>query len=68
MTLLVKRLGEKGWVRRAGLQADGRVAMVALIELQDFLRRMSDAAGPDALADRRPVDVLPCLDEGGARL
>jgi DNA-binding MarR family transcriptional regulator len=30
MTLLVKRLQEKGWVRRAGLPEDGRVVMVSL--------------------------------------
>ncbi len=30
MTLLVKRLQEKGWVRREGLPDDGRVAMISL--------------------------------------
>jgi DNA-binding MarR family transcriptional regulator len=30
MTLLVKRLQEKGWVRRAGLPQDGRVVMISL--------------------------------------
>lgn len=30
MTLLVKRLQEKGWVRRAGLPGDGRVVMISL--------------------------------------
>ncbi len=30
MTLLVKRLQEKGWVRREGLPEDGRVVMVNL--------------------------------------
>jgi DNA-binding MarR family transcriptional regulator len=30
MTLLVKRLQEKGWVRRAGLPEDGRVVVVSL--------------------------------------
>jgi DNA-binding MarR family transcriptional regulator len=30
MTLLVKRLEEKGWVRRDGLPDDGRVAMISL--------------------------------------
>jgi DNA-binding MarR family transcriptional regulator len=30
MTLLVKRLQEKEWVRREGLQEDGRVVMVVL--------------------------------------
>jgi DNA-binding MarR family transcriptional regulator len=30
MTLLVKRLQEKGWVRREGLPEDGRVVMVSL--------------------------------------
>jgi DNA-binding MarR family transcriptional regulator len=30
MTLLVKRLQEKGWVRREGLPADGRVVMISL--------------------------------------
>jgi DNA-binding MarR family transcriptional regulator len=30
MTLLVKRLQEKGWVRREGLREDGRVVMVSL--------------------------------------
>src|SRR3984893_14802296 len=32
MTLLVKRLEEKGWVRRDGLPEDGRVAMISLTE------------------------------------
>jgi DNA-binding MarR family transcriptional regulator len=32
MTLLVKRLEEKGWVRREGLPDDGRVVMVSLTE------------------------------------
>jgi DNA-binding MarR family transcriptional regulator len=30
MTLLVKRLEERGWVRRDGLPDDGRVAMISL--------------------------------------
>src|SRR5580698_457559 len=30
MTLLVKRLQEKGWVRREGLPEDGRVGIVSL--------------------------------------
>jgi len=30
MTLLVKRLQEKGWIRREGLPEDGRVVMVSL--------------------------------------
>ncbi len=30
MTLLVKRLEEKGWVRREGLPEDGRVVMISL--------------------------------------
>jgi DNA-binding MarR family transcriptional regulator len=30
MTLLVKRLCEKGWVRREGLPEDGRVVMISL--------------------------------------
>jgi DNA-binding MarR family transcriptional regulator len=30
MTLLVKRLREKGWVRREGLPEDGRVVMISL--------------------------------------
>jgi DNA-binding MarR family transcriptional regulator len=30
MTLLVKRLQEKGWVRRGGLPEDGRVVMISL--------------------------------------
>jgi DNA-binding MarR family transcriptional regulator len=30
MTLLVKRLQEKGWVQREGLPDDGRVAMISL--------------------------------------
>lgn len=33
MTLLVKRLQEKGWVRREGLPADGRVVMISLTEV-----------------------------------
>jgi DNA-binding MarR family transcriptional regulator len=32
MTLLVKRLQEKGWVRREGLPEDGRVVMISLTE------------------------------------
>jgi DNA-binding MarR family transcriptional regulator len=32
MTLLVKRLEEKGWVRREGLPEDGRVVMISLTE------------------------------------
>src|SRR5277367_5557484 len=32
MTLLVKRLHEKGWVKRAGLPDDGRVVLVSLTE------------------------------------
>jgi DNA-binding MarR family transcriptional regulator len=32
MTLLVKRLQEKGWVQREGLPDDGRVAMISLTE------------------------------------
>src|ERR1700736_2609795 len=32
MTLLVKRLEEKGWVQREGLPDDGRVVMVRLTE------------------------------------
>jgi DNA-binding MarR family transcriptional regulator len=32
MTLLVKRLEEKGWVEREGLPEDGRVVMVGLTE------------------------------------
>jgi DNA-binding MarR family transcriptional regulator len=30
MTLLVKRLEEKGWVRRGGLPSDGRVAIISV--------------------------------------
>jgi DNA-binding MarR family transcriptional regulator len=30
MTLLVKRLKDKGWVRREGLPGDGRVVMISL--------------------------------------
>jgi DNA-binding MarR family transcriptional regulator len=32
MTLLVKRLEEKGWVKREGLPDDGRVVMISLTE------------------------------------
>jgi DNA-binding MarR family transcriptional regulator len=32
MTLLVKRLEEKGWVRRDGLPEDGRVVVISLTE------------------------------------
>ncbi len=32
MTLLVKRLEDRGWVRRQGLPDDGRVVMVSLTE------------------------------------
>jgi DNA-binding MarR family transcriptional regulator len=32
MTLLVKRLQEKGWAEREGLQRDGRVVMVSITE------------------------------------
>jgi DNA-binding MarR family transcriptional regulator len=32
MTLLVKRLQEKGWVKREGLPDDGRVVLVSLTE------------------------------------
>ncbi|MCW3067537.1 MAG: MarR family transcriptional regulator [Solirubrobacterales bacterium] len=32
MTLLVKRLEEKGWVQRGGLPDDGRVVMISLTE------------------------------------
>jgi DNA-binding MarR family transcriptional regulator len=32
MTLLVKRLEQRGWVRREGLAEDGRVVMVSLTE------------------------------------
>jgi DNA-binding MarR family transcriptional regulator len=32
MTLLIKRLGEKGWVQREGLPDDGRVFMISLTE------------------------------------
>jgi DNA-binding MarR family transcriptional regulator len=32
MTLLVKRLEEKGWVKRDGLPDDGRVVMISLTE------------------------------------
>jgi DNA-binding MarR family transcriptional regulator len=32
MTLLVKRLQEKGWVRREGLPDDGRVVMISITE------------------------------------
>src|SRR5277367_6547169 len=33
MTLLVKRLEEKGWVKREGLPDDGRVVLVSLTEV-----------------------------------
>jgi DNA-binding MarR family transcriptional regulator len=33
MTLLVKRLQEKGWVKREGLPEDGRVSMISLTEV-----------------------------------
>jgi DNA-binding MarR family transcriptional regulator len=32
MTLLVKRLEEKGWTRREGLPDDGRVVIISLTE------------------------------------
>src|SRR5271169_1380373 len=32
MTLLVKRLQEKGWVKREGLPDDGRVVMISINE------------------------------------
>jgi DNA-binding MarR family transcriptional regulator len=32
MTLLVKRLQERGWVRREGLPEDGRVVMITLTD------------------------------------
>jgi DNA-binding MarR family transcriptional regulator len=43
MTLLVKRLQEKGWVRREGLPDDGRVVMVSLTEAGAAAREKSRA-------------------------
>jgi DNA-binding MarR family transcriptional regulator len=39
MTLLVKRLEEKGWVQRAGLPEDGRVVMVSITEAGSAAQR-----------------------------
>jgi DNA-binding MarR family transcriptional regulator len=38
MTLLVKRLQEKGWVKREGLPDDGRVVLISLTEAGDAAR------------------------------
>lgn len=38
MTLLVKRLCEKGWVKREGLADDGRVVLISLTEAGDVAR------------------------------
>jgi DNA-binding MarR family transcriptional regulator len=43
MTLLVKRLQEKGWVEREGLPGDGRVVMVKLTEAGAAAREKSRA-------------------------
>jgi len=43
MTLLVKRLQEKGWVQRKGLPGDGRVVMVELTEAGAAARERSRA-------------------------
>jgi DNA-binding MarR family transcriptional regulator len=43
MTLLVKRLQEKGWVQRKGLPDDGRVVMVELTEAGAAARERSRA-------------------------
>jgi DNA-binding MarR family transcriptional regulator len=43
MTLLVKRLQEKGWVQRKGLPGDGRVVMVELTEAGAAAREKSRA-------------------------
>jgi len=39
MTLLVKRLQEKGWVQREGLPGDGRVVMISLTEAGSAAQR-----------------------------
>jgi DNA-binding MarR family transcriptional regulator len=39
MTLLVKRLQEKGWVQREGLPDDGRVVMISLTEAGSAAQR-----------------------------
>jgi DNA-binding MarR family transcriptional regulator len=39
MTLLVKRLQGKGWVRRAGLPEDGRVVMISLTKAGSTAQR-----------------------------
>jgi DNA-binding MarR family transcriptional regulator len=39
MTLLVKRLHEKGWVKREGLPDDGRVVLISLTEAGDAARK-----------------------------
>jgi len=40
MTLLVKRLEEKGWVRREGLPEDGRVVMISLTKAGSTAQEM----------------------------
>src|SRR5271167_2820311 len=39
MTLLVRRLHEKGWVKREGLPDDGRVVLISLTEAGDAARK-----------------------------
>jgi DNA-binding MarR family transcriptional regulator len=64
MTLLVKRLEERGWVYREGLPSDGRVVMIAITDAggaaqQRFRERFLAALRTDLrdLSDRQLDDL-----------
>jgi len=65
MTLLIKRLAERGWVTRAGLAGDGRVVIVSITaagesRLEDFRAEFLAAMRTDLrqLSDRQLQELL----------
>jgi DNA-binding MarR family transcriptional regulator len=72
MTLLVKRLEERGWVAREGLPADGRVVMVSITEagldvFEQFRALFAAALRSDleALSDDQLADLLAATETLG---
>jgi DNA-binding MarR family transcriptional regulator len=57
MTLLIKRLEERGWVAREGLAQDGRVVMVKITETGRSMAEMFRAQFLEAM--RADLEALP---------
>jgi DNA-binding MarR family transcriptional regulator len=73
MTLLVKRLEERGWVAREGLPADGRVVIVRITKAgvrvcEEFRAQFAAALRSDleGLSDGQLAELLAATETLGA--